>query len=448
MIFALVVSALAIEHTAILVAALIIIGFFSGFYMVPLYTLLQHRAPKKSKGELVATSNFVNVTGAIAASLLFGVLVWLGQRTNITPEVPVTDNVAVGKIKEIDFVKHKPGKIEKVIIDTKFGEVEFQVKGAKGSDKKLEERETEFEYYRAFGFVDDEIVDFYVDFDENFFDALAGALKKGDDVIVARHDMRGVRHFLIRKSDQSLRKIHDNERLPTYLFFGAALMTLGILILLVRKLPDFFVRMLFWMRSLGKFRIKSVNMHNLPTEGPVILATNCKNLTDCLQLVSATDRSTKVVLIDNGGQTQEGPLLRMLARRTSLIIVRPGDGEASWMNAKKEAIATLNGGHLLAVSLDHEEQAGAVAALVHQLHIETNAPLLPVFCGSLDEGAAGVSPRIRVVFGEIQTLPHPALESESGPLPELHALENCKKAIAALGEWIRHNDDSPGTGHH
>ena len=51
--------------------ASILIGFFTGFYLVPLFTLLQHRAPKTSKGDMIATSNFINVTGAILASVLF-----------------------------------------------------------------------------------------------------------------------------------------------------------------------------------------------------------------------------------------------------------------------------------------------------------------------------------------------------------------------------------------
>src|SRR4051812_39828060 len=52
MIAATLTAGLAIDQTPVLVTALIVIGFFSGFYMVPLYTLLQHRAPKTSKGDL------------------------------------------------------------------------------------------------------------------------------------------------------------------------------------------------------------------------------------------------------------------------------------------------------------------------------------------------------------------------------------------------------------
>ena len=54
-----------------LIACIVLIGLFTGFYLVPLYSLLQHRAPKTSKGDWVATSNFLNVTGAIAATVLF-----------------------------------------------------------------------------------------------------------------------------------------------------------------------------------------------------------------------------------------------------------------------------------------------------------------------------------------------------------------------------------------
>ncbi|MBI3865686.1 MAG: MFS transporter [Planctomycetia bacterium] len=39
------------------------IGCGAGFYLVPLYTQLQHRAPRESKGNVVSASNFLNVVG-------------------------------------------------------------------------------------------------------------------------------------------------------------------------------------------------------------------------------------------------------------------------------------------------------------------------------------------------------------------------------------------------
>jgi hypothetical protein len=54
-----------------MIACLIAVGTAAGLYIVPLYTLLQHRAPKESKGSLVATSNFFNVTGGLISVVVF-----------------------------------------------------------------------------------------------------------------------------------------------------------------------------------------------------------------------------------------------------------------------------------------------------------------------------------------------------------------------------------------
>ncbi len=50
---------------------LVFMGIAAGLYIVPLYTLLQHRAPKESKGSLVAMSNFLNVSGGLIAIAVF-----------------------------------------------------------------------------------------------------------------------------------------------------------------------------------------------------------------------------------------------------------------------------------------------------------------------------------------------------------------------------------------
>ncbi len=66
-------AAMAVVATAKakMVICLIAVGAAAGLYIVPLYTLLQHRSPKESKGSLVATSNFLNVSGGLIAILVF-----------------------------------------------------------------------------------------------------------------------------------------------------------------------------------------------------------------------------------------------------------------------------------------------------------------------------------------------------------------------------------------
>ncbi len=431
MILALLTSAAAIENTYVLVTALIMIGFFSGFYMVPLYTLLQHRAPKKSKGELVATSNFINVTGAIAASILFKVLVLLSMVSGLTPEFQVRDRVAVGKLEEIQYDEHAH-QIIQVVIFKENGEV-FQLKAKKAKELTPAQWQALSEKY-AIAYDPDTAEFQVIDASTDVFDVVSGvAPQKGDDVVVSSYNRNVREHFLIRKADQPVQRIYDTSSLPTYLFMGAALMTLGILMLLCRKLPDFFVRMVFWFKSLGKFHIKAVGMQHLPTEGPVILTTNCNDLATSLQLISATDRTTKMVLVGDPATFHDGALLLWMAKNANLIIVRP-DEDAT--HARQAALKTLESGHLLAVSVVNEKHTAGIAALLDELRQKTGAPILPTFCGSLDEGATGVTPRVRVVFGELMTSPPVAL------------LDECKQSIAKLGDWIRTNDATAGTEHH
>ena len=70
MIVVIIFAALLLYNLIGLVICIVLIGFFTGFYLVPLFTQQQHRAPKHMKGDVIATCNFTNVVGAIAASLL------------------------------------------------------------------------------------------------------------------------------------------------------------------------------------------------------------------------------------------------------------------------------------------------------------------------------------------------------------------------------------------
>lgn len=65
---------------------LFLVGAAAGVYIVPLYTLLQHRAPKESKGNVIAASNFLNVVGGVIAVALF-YLTTLGLEAFFGPEL-------------------------------------------------------------------------------------------------------------------------------------------------------------------------------------------------------------------------------------------------------------------------------------------------------------------------------------------------------------------------
>ena len=91
MILATLIAGVFLSTTATLVVCIIAIGFSTGFYIVPLFTLLQHRAPKTSKGDFIATSNLINVTGAIVASLVFFLIDFGATRSGLVPQLEQHD---------------------------------------------------------------------------------------------------------------------------------------------------------------------------------------------------------------------------------------------------------------------------------------------------------------------------------------------------------------------
>jgi MFS family permease len=414
-----------------LIATLILIGFFSGFYIVPLYTLLQQRAPKASKGDLIATSNFINVTGAIIASLLFFLLVSMAQVSGIAPLVEQKDNVARGELKKLEYNKHgRPY------------EIEVQDAPEKGL-LKVTAQHVPAAVVRPENSDEDEVLERRIDVDEDLIDIGGGGLqpaapgRPGSQVIVSTYTLRGAVHYKVRLAGQPLKVAYDQEQLPHYLFVSASLMTLAILYLLCRQLPDFFVRALLWLRSHGRYRLKVVGLNNLPTDGPVILATNCDRFDTCMQVVTAADRFTRFILLESEDQERPPWLLRYLARRTGLVALRSrGEPAEAWDKALAKGVKSLLQGSLVGLTADGSEPQPQMVKLLQELRRQTGAPVLPVYCGALSpqksqDGRPSLVRRMRVVIGH-------ALPEQATPL------EICR-AIHSLGEWMHQADREGGS---
>jgi MFS family permease len=393
MIFSLFLAAFSLDHQGTLVAALIAIGFFTGFYIVPMFALLQHRAPKASKGDLMASSNFVNVVGAIAASLLFKGLVVAAGWAGITTLVP-QDERARGRLVKLDYEEGRPFEVD---VET--------------GDGTIFRRTTR---QRQIG--EKELVD-------RLILEVEESPEIDSEVVVTRYEIPRAGHrvvyFRVQPATAALVPVYNKEGLPTYLFLSAALMTLAILLLLCRQLPDFFVRALLWLRSYGRYHLKVIGVNNLPTEGPVILATNCDRFDDCMQVLAATDRYTRFILVDNPADDKPPPLLRFLARQTGMVVLPARSASpAAWDMALAVTLKELGRGNMIGVTKFLED--------VHGL---TPTVIVPVFCGTAAHLANGPPPairRVRVVIG------HPMSPNTS--------FADARREIGILAEWIRHAD--------
>jgi MFS family permease len=411
-----------------LIAALIVIGFFSGFYIVPLYTLLQHRAPKASKGDLIATSNFINVTGAIVASLLFFALVFFAKTTGIAPLVDQQDGYAKGELIKLEFRHGRPHAFE-IRTNPDTGE-ELKVVArshppTEPTEEVKEPAEEEDTELRT------------IEVDDNLIEIGGGSLQPGSKVVVSTYSLRNVTHYKLRAADQPLKPAYDLELVPHYLFVGAGLMTLAILLLLCRQLPDFFVRALLWLRSHGRYRLKVVGVQNLPSNGPVILATNCDRFETCMQVVTATDRFTRFVLLEGDPDERPPFLLRYLARRTGLIPLEPKQFKTPiWEKAILSATRSLRDGQIIALTAEGNVPTRDTSRFLQQLRAANQAVLLPVYCGALPspsrhDGKPSMVRRMQVVIG------HPLP-------PDADHAEVCR-AIHHLGDWMRKMDQAGET---
>jgi MFS family permease len=221
MIVALLGAATFIDTVPILVCCIIAIGTFTGFYIVPLFTLLQHQAPKEKKGEMIAASNAVNIIGAISASLLFFLVVTAAQKFGLAPEVKERQEVARGQLTQLLLLQGRPVYFE---VTTEDG------KTISGGTKP--EKEASLGIREVFKHV----------FEAGDNNAILELDKKvsvklvSQPVEVSKFSIEGVVHYDIVPAGVTPAADYDNRHLPRFLFFGAAGMTLAILILLVRPI--------------------------------------------------------------------------------------------------------------------------------------------------------------------------------------------------------------------
>jgi MFS family permease len=316
MIAATLIAACALDRLPALVVCITLIGFFTGFYIVPLFTLLQYRAPKTSKGDAIATSNFINVTGAIIASVLFFLLVGAAHLSGITPTIKPAGEIE-GEL--VEDPKYEEGKPVHIVLQTDTGRRDIKAQAKNGRSREID--------------VEPELIDIF-----------GRGLKAGDRVIDRRYRLESVTYHRIRRADQEPKPFYDESGLPRLLFLGAASLTLLTLLLLWRQMPDLFLRTLIWLRTQRRYRLEIDGLNHLPDNGPVLVVTNARGVEACLHVVSATDRTTRFSM-------DEAMLRRTIEQ-------------------------TLSRGGVAGLSLD---DGGMAERLLDELAVKQPVPVLPVW---------------------------------------------------------------------
>jgi MFS family permease len=373
MIVATACAAVTLSYVPGLIVCIIVIGFSTGFYLVPLFTLLQHRAPKASKGDLIATSNFINVTGAIVASVVFFGVNVAAIQSGFSPMLEQTDRSGVETLAADPVIEH-------------------------GRPKRI-------------AFVGGEVIE-----DDNQttrIDPSRTPFRAGDEVKVSKYVLGAGTHFRLRPVDAPQRPAFDRRRLPALLFLAAAGLTFLTLLVLWGKLGDLFYRTDLWFRWRGKARLETAGSNNVPSDGPALLATNAPSEMRSLQILSCVDRVGRYLMIDNNLEAvKDGP-------RALVVIEEAQAAKYNWQTAQEKSDWTLERGEIVGLPLLGHAAEAATAQLYRDIQSRRPVVVVPVFVEARHEPGNGME-TVYVVFGEA--------------LPATATVEEVQAAIRKLGE--------------
>jgi MFS family permease len=369
-----------IHQTPVLVPCLVLLGFFSGFYIVPLYTLLQHRAPKGSKGASIASSNVINVTGAIMAQLLFFGLVEVTHRFGMAPEVPL-DVGRSFRAQLLEVNRNERHQITRV-----------ELRRSDGKTVRLHEGTKEQ-------------TDFFEDASTGSTLLVQDGLKAGSQVWVRRYQVRPRQvAFRIEDASRPPRPFYNNEDVPRALFIGAGVMMLLSMGLFSRNLPDFIARTLLWLRMVGRKPVRVANQQNLPTEHAAILVSNGHRFEDAMRLQACIDRRVRTLLSEEQPPELRAPVVRLFARLAGMIILPAGSTtDEQRRRAVEAAVKDLRANNLVVISAPASGDGAEFEEMLAGLRAAGQFPVVPVHYGppgpSADASPEDLSIR-QVVFGE------------------------------------------------
>jgi len=338
MVFVLCLSAVFLDYWVGLIICITLIGFFTGFYLVPLFTLQQHRAPKKKKGEVIASFNFTNVVGAMLASVLFFMLVRAAHHSGFSPVLEQKDSAqpVTLKVFKVDrfhrprfvYLESEPA-VGHLIGKTENEQMEIWNLGAEEDTAP-----------------DDKVVIHMSQKAQIAWDRFEETTKPGGpnqppaessiQVKVSTYQLGAYTHYVIRLADEPLKTRYDNRHLPRYLFLGAGIMTLGVLVILLRLLPDLLQRTRWLMQSLHRPRLRVFGLDHLPDHGPVLLIADTVGSEAPTNTCWASDRQVHFVAATAGSNGLEQAVERL--QRGGVVALQVGDAALEKLRARLTGI--------------------------------------------------------------------------------------------------------------
>jgi hypothetical protein len=170
--------------------------------------------------------------------------------------------------------------------------------------------------------------------------------------------------------------------------------------------------------------VHSLGVSNLPSQGPVILATNCDRPEQCMLVLGATDRVIRFLILESSERLPM--LLRFLFKPVSLAVLKPKRITPEEIEkALAKAVETLQRGEVVGLPADIPSGVFNLDKFLHELRERMPADVVPVYCGPDENGAdrtGAAKSKVWVVFDK--------------PMAYEVPVQNICDRIHAIGDWI------------
>jgi acyl-[acyl-carrier-protein]-phospholipid O-acyltransferase/long-chain-fatty-acid--[acyl-carrier-protein] ligase len=237
-------------------------------------------------------------------------------------------------------------------------------------------------------------------------------------------------------------KFHLN---PAQVFLVAAAMSAVVAFELLKRLPDFFLRLLLLPFANGLYSIRVVGGENVPLEGPVLLVSNHVSFIDAILVTMANQRLVRFLMLR---QYYELPVANWLFRAMGCIPVSSGDGPKALVQSFQKAKAFMLSGEAVCIfaegGISRHGQMQRFKKGFERMVDGVDVPIVPVHLdsvwGSLFSFSEG-----RVLFKWPRRIPYRVTVSFGKPLKPTSTAFEVRQAILELGaEAFRHRlADSP-----
>jgi acyl-[acyl-carrier-protein]-phospholipid O-acyltransferase/long-chain-fatty-acid--[acyl-carrier-protein] ligase len=220
---------------------------------------------------------------------------------------------------------------------------------------------------------------------------------------------------------------------PGQVFLVASAMAAVVAAEVLRRLPDFFTRLMMLPFTRLVYSIRAAGLENVPVDGPVLLVANHVSFVDAILIAMANQRLVRFLMLR---AYYDLPVIGWFFRAMGCIPVSSGDGPKALAESFKRAREYMMSGEAVCIFAEGEiSRHGQMQRFkkgFERMVDGVSVPIVPVHLdqvwGSLFSFSDG-----RVLFKCPRRIPYPVTVSFGKPLPATATAFEVRQAILALG---------------